>query len=89
MDWSTAGPNTFTTALEDAGLSALTAAPAIIKFADAMREAGHAAGGFDTAAASYAEVHKIIDKLDVGGTVSDEDYKKLEALGVDIDTFFT
>ncbi|MCM1323996.1 MAG: hypothetical protein NC218_07530 [Acetobacter sp.] len=85
MDWDAQGPEDFVNALDEAGVETGLTTEQLLEFGEAMSRVSNAKD-FDTLAEKYAEIHKIIDGLETGDTISAEDY---EALGEAGQGYFT
>lgn len=76
IDWTQTGVEEFTQALKDAGIETDLTAEQLANFAKAMSNEDLSTE-FTKLTDSYSELHKIIDGLEVGDTISAEDYEKL------------
>lgn len=75
-DWSITGPEEFIQAMEDAGIATDLTADDLTRFANIMSKQD-LSQKFEDLTSSYSELHKIIDGLSDGDTISPEDFDKL------------
>lgn len=75
-DWSITGPEEFIQAMEDAGIATDLTADDLTRFANVMSKQD-LSQKFEDLTSSYSELHKIIDGLSDGDTISSEDFDKL------------
>ena len=86
VDWQTTNIEDLTAILEDAGIETDGFANELENLIELMQEGQNI--GFDGAANIYKTAHEIIDDLETGDTISNEDYNNLKAMGINMSDYF-
>lgn len=76
-DWSDVSIDELSKKLKEAGISTEFTDEELQKFIDNMDKVTNATKDFNSLAEQYGEIHKIIDNMSLGDTISEEDYNKL------------
>lgn len=76
-DWSDVSIDELSKKLKEAGISTEFTDEELQKFIDNMDKVTNATKDFNSLAEQYGDIHKIIDNMSLGDTISEEDYNKL------------